>query len=133
MPIKSFRDLDVWQYSMEMAKNVYVASDTLPWHHRNELGGQMRRASVSTPSNVAEGFRQGSLRAYLHHVRVAAGSTAELETPAEPATYLNVWTVACGAEIRALAERNGRMLTGLIGSLSQRLAQDEMITRRRSR
>lgn len=102
---------------MELAKHVYTATATMPWPHRNEIGGQMRRAGVSTPSNLAEGFRQGSARAYLHHVRVAGGSTAELETQAELATDMGLWVVDHGVEIRAMAERTGRTLTGLASAL----------------
>ena len=119
MSVKSFRDLDVWHHSMDLAKRVYRATDTMAWPHRHEIGGQMRRAGVSTPSNVAEGFRQGSARAYLHHVRVAAGSTAELETQAELASDMELWVADHGAEIRAMAERTGRMLTGLAAALEE--------------
>ena len=132
MSIKSFRDLEVWQYSKALAIHVYRATEALDWPHRMEIGGQMRRSSVSTPSNIAEGFRQGSLRAYLHHVRIAAGSTAELETQAEIATDLQLWTVDYGREIAEMADRSGRMLTGLIASLDRRL-QDDLATRGRSR
>jgi four helix bundle protein len=119
MSIKSFRDLEVWRLSMDLAKFVYTATATMPWPHRNEIGGQMRRAGVSTPSNIAEGFRQGSARAYARHVRVAGGSTAELETQAELATDMGLWVVDHGAEIRAMAERTGRMLTGLASALDE--------------
>jgi four helix bundle protein len=124
MPINSFRDLEVWQCSMELARRVYHATGSMPWPHRHEIGGQMRRACVSTPSNIAEGFRQGALGAYLRHVRIAAGSTAELETQAEIATDMKLWVPDLGAEVRGLAERSGQMLTGLIRSLEARSDRD---------
>lgn len=124
MPITSFRDLEVWQCSMELAKCVYRATGTMPFPHRTEIGAQMRKAGVSTPSNVAEGFRQGALGAYLRHVRIAAGSTAELETQAELAADLGLWTPHAGAEVRHLAERSGQMLTGLIRALEQKADKD---------
>jgi len=129
MAITSYRDLDVWQYSMELAKRVYVASEMLPWPHRHELGRQMRRASMSAPSNVAEGFRQGSVRAYVHHVRIAAGSTAELETQVQLTTDLRLWTPDVGEEIGAMADRSGRMLTGLIRSLELRVKEGRVLKR----
>ena len=119
MPIKSYRDLEVWVLSLELAKRVYVATMSLPWPHRAEIGSQMRRASVSTPSNIAEGFRQGTPRAYLRHVRIAAGSAAELETQAQLAADLGLWTDRGGDEIQAQAARIGRMLTGLAISLER--------------
>ena len=105
---------------MDLARRGYGATASMPWPHRTELGGQMRRASVSTPSNIAEGFRQGSRRAYLRHVRIAAGSAAELETKAELASDLNLWPEVEGTEIRAMAARTGRMLTGLALALEDR-------------
>lgn len=103
---------------MDLARCVYRATTTLDWPHKGEIGSQMRRAAVSTPSNIAQGFRQGTSRAYLRHVRVAAGSIAELETQAELATDLELWAPEHGALIRELAERSGRMLTGLTKALS---------------
>ncbi len=70
---------------------VYEATGSMAWPHRNEIGAQMRRAAVSTPSNIAEGFRQGALGAYIRHIRIAAGSTAEVETQADIATGLKLW------------------------------------------
>ena len=131
MPISSFRDLEVWQCSMELARRVYRGTASMSWPHRHEIGGQMRRAAVSTPSNIAEGFRQGSLGAYLRHVRIAAGSTAELETQAELATDMELWVPGHGAEVRRLAERSGQMLTGLIRSLEARGRQEAAPHRRR--
>jgi four helix bundle protein len=122
MPINSFRDLEVWQRSMELTRCVYRATGSMAWPHRQEIGAQMRRASVSTPSNLAEGFRQGSPRAYARHVRIAAGSAAELETQAELATNLGLWQPEVGAEVRSLAERTSQMLTALAGSLEMRSA-----------
>ncbi len=83
MPITSFRDLEVWRRSVQLTRCVYEATGSMAWPHRNEIGAQMRRAAVSTPSNIAEGFRQGALRAYIRHVRIAAGSTAEVGLEAE--------------------------------------------------
>ncbi|AMY06847.1 four helix bundle protein [Luteitalea pratensis] len=120
MDIKSFRDLDVWRTSMDLARRVYTATSRLPWPHRNEIGAQMRRASVSAPSNLAEGFRQGSLRAYTRHVRIAAGSMAELETQAQLATDLTLWPPEDGAEVKDLAVRTSQMLTALALSLEAR-------------
>ena len=117
MPITSYRDLEVWQLSMALARRVFAATELLPWPHRYEMGGQMRKAALSAPSNIAEGFRQGARGAYLRHIRIAAGSTAELATQAQLATELQLWAAETGAEVHALAERTGQMLSALIRSL----------------
>jgi four helix bundle protein len=119
MSITSYRDLEVWRHSMELARRVYAGTELMAWRHRSEIGGQMRRACVSVPSNLAEGFRQGSVRAYLRHVRIAAGSIAELEAQVELATGMELWSAATGAELQAMTERAGRMLTGLAGALEK--------------
>jgi four helix bundle protein len=91
----------------------------------------MRKAGVSTPSNIAEGFRQGALGAYLRHIRIAAGSTAELETQAELATDMKLWVPDLAAEVRELAESSGQMLTGLIRSLEERADRERHLRQRR--
>ena len=131
MPIKSFRDLEVWQRSMQLTRCVYSATNSMAWPHRHEIGAQMRKAGVSTPSNIAEGFRQGALGAYLRHVRIAAGSTAELETQAEIATDMKLWVPDLGAEVRELAESSGQMLTALIKSLEAKATREAQLRHRR--
>jgi four helix bundle protein len=131
MPINSFRDLEVWQRSMELTRCVYRATNSMAWPHRHEIGAQMRKAGVSTPSNIAEGFRQGGLGAYLRHVRIAAGSTAELETQAELATDMKLWVPDLAAEVRELAESSGQMLTALIRSLEAKATREGHLRNRR--
>jgi four helix bundle protein len=87
--IRSFRDLDVWQVSMHIAIAIYEVAKRLPESERFELSAQMRRAAVSVPSNVAEGHAHRiNPRTYAHHVRIALGSLAELETDLELAVRL---------------------------------------------
>ncbi len=121
MPIRSYRDLDVWQCAMALARGTYLATRNMPSDHRGEIGSQMRRASLSTASNIAEGFRQGAPRAYLRHLRIAAGSTAELETQVDIATDLGLWSAEEGKTVKDLANRTGQMLTALIKALERRV------------
>ena len=62
----------------------------LPSEHRFELGREMRRSSISVPSNVAEGFSRHSRKAYRAHVAIALGSEAELATQIEIARRLAI-------------------------------------------
>ena len=105
---------------MELARRVYPATASMAWPHRQELGRQMRKAAVSVPSNIAEGFRQGADGAYLRHLKIAAGSTAELETQAQLATELRLWTDDAVRGIPELTERTARMLAALIRALDAR-------------
>ena len=89
MPVRSFRDLQVWRKGMEIAREVYRASASLPAAERFGLVAQMRRAAVSLPSNAAEGFRRRSHREFSQFLHVALGSAAELETQIELSVQLH--------------------------------------------
>lgn len=78
-PIKSYKDLRVWQDSMELAEAIYKATDRFPDRERYGLTSQLRRAAVSVASNIAEGHVR-STGDYLRHLSIARGSIAEVET-----------------------------------------------------
>jgi carbamoyl-phosphate synthase large subunit len=116
MKIASFRDLRVWQLSMQLAVDVYVLARRLPPDEKYGLSTQLRRTSVSIPSNIAEGTAYGRNQ-YLHHLRMARGSEAELQTQLELTAKL---ALASAEDVRPLllqASEIGRMLSGLITSL----------------
>ena len=71
MGIRSFRDLRVWQMGMELVTTVYDIAATFPTHERYGLSGQMQRAAVSIPSNIAEGNTRQHRKEYLHHLSIA--------------------------------------------------------------
>jgi len=115
--IRSYPDLDAWQAAMELLLMIYDIASTLPQVERFELASQMRRAAVSVPSNVAEGQAYGPSARYLHHVRIALGSLAELDTQLE--AILRIGYLPDQALIQALKkiERTGKLLHGLERSL----------------
>src|SRR4051794_28308447 len=76
--VTNFRDLRVWQAAMGLVTAVYQLTQTFPREETYGLAGQMRRAAVSVPSNIAEGHAREHLREYLHHLSIAQGSLAEL-------------------------------------------------------
>ncbi len=80
MPLKSYKELKVWQRSIELVKEVYEVTKKFPKSEVYGLSIQMRRAAVSIPSNIAEGYLRKNLKEYLQFLRVAYGSAAELET-----------------------------------------------------
>ncbi len=86
--IQSFRELRVWQAAMELVVNVYRISAIFPVTENHGLTSQIRRASVSVPSNIAEGFGRHNYKEYIHFLRIANGSLAELETQTEIALRL---------------------------------------------
>ena len=80
MTIKNYKDLIVWQKSMEVALEVYKLTEKFP---KSEVFGsvnQMRRSGFSIPSNIAEGWARKSSGNYVQFLSIASGSAAELET-----------------------------------------------------
>ena len=81
--VKSYRDLRVWQASMDLVTRVYAATRGFPKHEVYALCSQIQRAAVSIPSNIAEGHEREHMKEYLHHLSMAQASLAELETQLE--------------------------------------------------
>jgi len=113
--IKTFRDLVVWQRAMELAKEVYKATSILPDSERFGLSSQMRRAAVSIPSNIAEGYARQSHLDYLRFLKVARGSLAELRTQVLLAQELSF--LKTQSNLLPLIDETERILAGLIRSL----------------
>ena len=89
MTIKSFRDLRIWQLAMELVELVYRQTRGFPKYEIYGLTGQIQRAAVSVPSNIAEGHTREHTKEYLHHLSMAQASLAELETQLEIAARLD--------------------------------------------
>src|SRR6187401_1440650 len=80
MAVRNYRELKVWQHSIELSASIYQLTSGFPKEELYGLTSQMRRAAVSIPSNIAEGHSRESTKEYLHHLSFALGSLAELET-----------------------------------------------------
>lgn len=116
--IQSFRDLTVWQKALTLAEHVYLSTERFPKSEAFGLTSQMRRAVVSIPSNIAEG-KAISGRAYPKHLRIALGSEAELQTQIELAVRLKMLSDTEGGKLLGQAAEVGRMLSGLLRSLTR--------------
>ncbi len=79
MPITSFKDLIVWKKAMLLAEQSYKISAELPKTEMFGLVSQIKRSAISIPSNIAEGHKRGR-KDYIRFLKVAYGSSAELET-----------------------------------------------------
>ncbi|MBI2623297.1 MAG: four helix bundle protein [Candidatus Liptonbacteria bacterium] len=80
MQIKSYKELTVWKKSVVLVEEVYCCTAKLPKEELYGLVMQARRAVVSIPSSIAEGSRRKNGMEYLQYIRIADGSSAELET-----------------------------------------------------
>ena len=122
MAIRSFRDLDVWKVSMDVAEGLYRLIVRLPPEERFELASQIRRAAVSVPSNIAEGHATGLERRYLYHARVALGSVGELCTCVELCRRLGYIDEKAAESMQSDLSRVRQLLHGVVRSLLVQLA-----------
>ncbi len=80
MYVESYKQLTVWQKSLELVKEVYKITEQFPKSELYGLVSQMRRSAVSIPSNIAEGYKRRNLGEYVQFLSIADASAAELET-----------------------------------------------------
>ncbi len=117
--VNSFRDLLVWQKSIDFVESVYKLVKILPKDEIYALSDQLKRAVVSIPSNIAEGSGRNSTKEYIQFLYVALGSACEVETQiviAERIGYIK----EAENYIQEINEIK-KMLNGLISSLKRTL------------
>jgi four helix bundle protein len=119
--IKTFRDLHAWQVGMETVVLTYEVTAHFPPDERFGLTSQMRRASVSIPSNVAEGQAVRAARWSLRHVVIAIGSATELETQLEAAIRLQFVSRDRGRALASSIDRLQKLLYGMRREKERRL------------
>ncbi len=78
--MNKFENLNIWQKSMDLAEEVYKLMILLPNEEKFGLVSQIKRSSISIPSNIAEGAGRNSKKEFIHFLSIANGSTCELET-----------------------------------------------------
>ena len=97
--LQSYKQLIVWQKSIKLVKEVYKATKQLPKSELYALTSQMRRAAVSIPANIAEGYRRKNLGEYIQFLSIADASAAELETHIVIVKELYPYIDLCEAEL----------------------------------
>ena len=78
--IQSFKQLKIWQNGIQIVKKIYKVTRSFPKEEFYGLTAQMRKAAVSIPSNISEGFKRFHPKEYKHFLYITLGSLAELET-----------------------------------------------------
>lgn len=109
------RNLKTWQAGIELVEQVYGLTRSFPKHEQYGLAGQMQRAAVSVPSNIAEGRARDSRQEYIRGLMMARGSLAELETQLVISARLKY--IKADAPIFEQVRRCHRLIHGLITSL----------------
>ena len=114
--MRTFRDIVAWQKSVQLAKTIYTATAKMPAEERFGLTSQIRRAAVSVPSNIAEGYGRESKRGFLRFLRTARGSLYELQTQIHLARELEL--LATNADLDSLVAETDRVLQAFIRGLN---------------
>jgi four helix bundle protein len=114
--MSTYRDLIAWQKGVDLAEEVYLATEAFPQREWYGLAAQMRKAAVSIPFNLAEGhaFRR---RSYRHFVRIATGSHNELRTQVEIAGRLRFLSCPPQSRLLLFLDEVGRLTQALSNSL----------------
>jgi four helix bundle protein len=115
--IRTHRDLLIWQKSMILVTEIYRKSQRFPTQEQYGLTSQIRRAAVSIPSNIAEGFGRQSTGDYIRFLNIAVGSLFELQTQIEIAFNLSFIPESDFTVIFESTREIDRMMSSLIQKL----------------
>ena len=121
MSWKSYRDLIVWQKSMDLVDMVYRLSREFPSEELYTLSSQMRRAAVSIPANIAEGYGRQSAKEFRQFLSIARGSVFELETQMEIAVRQGFLCENQAEPVYRQCQNIGKILTKMTQMETQRL------------
>ena len=112
--MKTHEDLDAWKFAITMVTEIYQLTGNFPDHEKFGLINQIRRASVSVPSNIAEGAARQSKKEYIRFLYISLGSVSELETQFIISQNLNYISTAEYEKINDQLNKIRRLLVGLI-------------------
>ena len=117
--VRSFKDLTVWQVSMDLAEVCFDIVESIPYPYRFTFADQLIPAGISIPSNIAEGSRRPT-KAYLNHLSYSLGSHGEVETLFELIRRRKLVPNPLLSKGLVLIDPVGKMLHGLVTSLETR-------------
>lgn len=118
--VQSFRDLLVWQRSIQLSVSIYRLSQDFPREELYGLTSQMRRSAVSVPSNIAEGHGRLSTGEYRQFLGIARGSNFELQTQIEIARALGLGKSELLDDAEGLSHEVGKMIHGILEGIRAR-------------
>ena len=112
--ISSFKDLEIWQRSVKLTEEIYRITKSFPKDETFGLSSQLKRAAVSIPSNIAEGFARFFEKEYIQFLYVAIGSCAEVTTQLIIASKLGYLRNEKAQELLSETEQISKMTMSLI-------------------
>ena len=116
--IQSYKDLLIWQKGIEITEKVYLLTKSFPIDEIYSLTNQIKRATVSIPSNIAEGFGRNSTKSYVNFLKISRGSLYELETQliiAEKQKFISDLDLL--QSINELISEEGKMINSYINKI----------------
>jgi four helix bundle protein len=115
--IKTFEDLIIWQKGITLAKVIYSITKDLPLEEKFALGDQLRRAAVSVPSNIAEGYGRRTSNDYRKFLHIALGSLYEIQTQLSIGYELGMINAESFSEAKELSKQIDRMIFAITKKL----------------
>ncbi len=119
--MKTHKDLIVWQKGIELVKSIYEITDSYPKSEQFGLVSQLRRCSVSIPSNIAEGCGRNSDKELIQFLYIALGSASELETQVIISVELGFLEKNKAESVEILVNEIIKMVSSLIKSIKTRI------------
>ena len=123
MTITSYQDLDVWRIAVDLTEECYRLAAYFPRDEAYGLSAQIKRAAVSVPANIAEGYGRDQTGSYLQFLRISLGSLRELETHLIIVERVGLASGPSLTNARQMCDRVGRMLRNLIRALEAKQAR----------
>ncbi len=118
--LSSYRELEVWKKSINLVKFLYLLTEKLPENEKFGLINQIRRASVSIPANIAEGWGRETIKNYIQFLRNARGSLYELDTLLLLTFELRYISQDQADTANTKIQEIGRMLNSMIKKLNEK-------------
>ncbi|MFY7671522.1 four helix bundle protein [Tenacibaculum sp. MEBiC06402] len=118
--MKTFRELIVWQKSMNFVTEIYKITKYFPEDEKYGITSQIRRSAISIPSNIAEGYGRSGLNDYLRFLNISIASLFELQTQLEISFNLNYMNKLKFSKLFDLSREIERMLSSLIRKLKEK-------------
>ncbi len=115
---RNHRNLDAWKQAVSLVETIYRVTVTFPRDEQFGITSQLRRAAVSVPANIAEGFARNGSKELLHFLGIAAGSLSELDTLIE--LSIRVGYLNNTGELREQVDEVSGLVMGLSASIRRR-------------
>jgi four helix bundle protein len=122
--VRSYKDLEVWQRAMQLAEDCYRATSEFPHDEIYGMTAQIGRAAVSIPANIAEGYGRDQTGSFIQFLRIAQGSTREIETHLILVGRVRLLRDDVRDSLLDDCERISKMLRSMIRSLEARTRGD---------